>query len=188
MADAEVVNVRNLVDDVPACVEFYKRHFGFTVGISSPAFADVTRGTVRLLLSSPLSSAGRPMTDGERPGPGGWNRLRFIVDDLDREISRFTSEGVRFRNEVVTGPGGAQALAGDPSGNLVELFEPAWCREQPDAVATRCSPRAPTARPVRTPTVPARPAQERSAMTARRRARRVRANWPTGSVLARRVA
>jgi catechol 2,3-dioxygenase-like lactoylglutathione lyase family enzyme len=125
MADAEIVNVRYLVDDVAACIDFYTRHFGFTVGISSPAFADVTRGNLRLLLSGPQSSAGRAMSDGERPGPGGWNRIHLIVDDLESEIARLTEEGVRFRNEVVTGPGGAQVLAIDPSGNLIELFQPA---------------------------------------------------------------
>ena len=125
MADADIVNVRYLVDDVAACIDFYTRHFGFTVGISSPAFADVTRGNLRLLLSGPQSSAGRAMTDGERPCPGGWNRIHLIVDDLDREIARLTAEGVRLRNEVVTGPGGAQVLAVDPSGNLVELFQAA---------------------------------------------------------------
>lgn len=125
MADTEIVNVRYLVDDVAISVDFYSRHFGFTVGISSPAFADVTRGNLRLLLSGPQSSAGKAMTDGERPGPGGWNRIHLIVDDLDREITRLTAEGVRFRNEAVKGPGGAQALAVDPSGNLVEIFQPA---------------------------------------------------------------
>ena len=124
MADSEIVNVRYLVDDVAACVDFYTRHFGFTVGISSPAFADVHLGNLRLLLSGPQSSAGRVMSDGERPAPGGWNRIHFIVDDLEQEIARLTDEGVRFRNEVVTGPGGAQVLALDPSGNLVELFQP----------------------------------------------------------------
>ena len=125
MPDADTVNVRYLVDDVAECTAFYTRHFGFTVGISSPAFADVTRGNLRLLLSGPQSSAGRAMTDGERPAPGGWNRIHLIVDDLDREVQRLTEEGVRFRNEIVTGPGGAQVLAVDPSGNLVELFQPA---------------------------------------------------------------
>ena len=125
MADPDIVNVRYLVDDVAACVDYYTRHFGFTVGISSPAFADVTRGNLRLLLSGPHSSAGRPMTDGERPGPGGWNRIHLIVDDLHNEITRLTAEGVQFRNEVVSGPGGAQVLAVDPSGNLIELFQPA---------------------------------------------------------------
>ena len=124
MPDTDTVNVRYLVDDVAASVDFYTRHFGFTVGISFPPFADVTRGNLRLLLSGPQSSAGRAMTDGERPGPGGWNRIHLVVDDLDREIARLTGEGVPFRNEVVKGPGGAQVLAVDPSGNLIELFQP----------------------------------------------------------------
>jgi catechol 2,3-dioxygenase-like lactoylglutathione lyase family enzyme len=127
MAD-EIVNVRYLVDDPVASVDFYTRHFGFTVGISSPAFADVTRGSLRLLLSGPMSSAGREMSDGERPAPGGWNRIHLIVDDIEREVARLTEEGVQFRNEIVTGPGGAQVLAIDPSGNLVELFQPAGAR------------------------------------------------------------
>jgi len=125
MADPDLVNVRYLVDDPATSVDFYTRHFGFTVGISSPAFADVTRGNLRLLLSGPMSSAGRAMSDGERPAPGGWNRIHLIVDDLEAEVARLRAEGVPFRNEIVTGPGGAQALAVDPSGNLVELFQPA---------------------------------------------------------------
>ncbi|HEX7132846.1 MAG TPA: VOC family protein [Iamia sp.] len=125
MSDPDIVNVRYLVDDVAESVDFYTRHFGFTVGISSPAFADVTRGNLRLLLSGPSSSAGRAMTDGERPGPGGWNRIHLIVDDVEGEVARLTEEGVGFRNEIVTGPGGAQVLAIDPSGNLIELFRPA---------------------------------------------------------------
>ncbi len=125
MAAAENVNVRYLVEDVAASVDFYTRHLGFTVGISSPAFADVTLGNLRLLLSGPMSSAGRAMADGERPVPGGWNRIHLIVDDIEREVARLTEAGVRFRNEIVTGPGGAQVLAIDPSGNFVELFQPA---------------------------------------------------------------
>ena len=125
MTDNETVNVRYLVDDVAASVDFYTRHFGFTVGVASPAFADVTRGSLRLLLSGPQSSAGRAMADGERPGPGGWNRIHLIVDDIGAEVERLTDEGVRFRNDIVTGPGGAQVLAIDPSGNFVELFQPA---------------------------------------------------------------
>ena len=125
MPDESTVNVRYLVDDVAACESFYTRHFGFTVGISSPAFADVTRGNLRLLLSGPNSSAGRAMSDGERPVPGGWNRIHLIVDDIGGEVARLTAEGVQLRNEVVTGPGGAQVLAVDPSGNLIELFQPA---------------------------------------------------------------
>ena len=125
MPDNDTVNVRYLVDDVGASVDFYTRHFGFTVGISSPAFADVTRGNLWLLLSGPNSSAGQAMTDGERPGPGGWNRIHLLVDDIDAEVARLTDEGVPLRNEVVKGPGGAQVLAIDPSGNFVELFQPA---------------------------------------------------------------
>ncbi len=122
----DYVNVRYMVDDVPTAVDFYTKHFGFEpTGISSPAFADVTRGNLRVLLSGPASSAGRSMPDGAQPGPGGWNRLHFVVDDIDAEISRLRSEGVTFRNDVVSGPGGQQILVQDPSGNLIELFQPA---------------------------------------------------------------
>jgi catechol 2,3-dioxygenase-like lactoylglutathione lyase family enzyme len=124
MSEADIVHVRYLVDDVAASVDFYTRHFGFTVGMNSPAFGDVYRGNLRLMLSGPESSAGRAMSDGERPGPGGWNRIHLHVEDLEKEVARLTAEGVRFRNEIVTGPGGAQVLAIDPSGNFVELFQP----------------------------------------------------------------
>lgn len=119
------VSVRYIVDDVPAAVEFYTRHFGFVVNTNYPAFADVVRGNLRLLLSGPDSSAGRPMSDGVRPEPGGWNRIHFITDHLDDEVARLKAEGVRFRNDVVSGPGGRQILAQDPAGNLIELFQPA---------------------------------------------------------------
>lgn len=125
MADNETVNVRYLVDDVEASVAFYTRHFGFTVGIDSPAFADAHRGNLRLLISGPQSSAGRALADGTVPGPGGWNRLHFVVDDIEAEVARLTAEGVEFRNELVSGPGGSQILALDPSGNLIEIFQPA---------------------------------------------------------------
>lgn len=120
-----VVNVRYLVDDVAAALDFYVTHFGFTPGIVSPAFADATRGHLRLLISGPLSSAGRPMADGAVPGPGGWNRIHLVVEDLAAEVARLRAAGVPFRNDVVSGPGGQQVLAQDPSGNLVELFQPA---------------------------------------------------------------
>ena len=122
----EMVSVRYLVDDVSEAVDFYRRHFGFEVfNVASPAFADVARGNLRLLLSGPQSSAGRPMADGEQPRAGGWNRIHLIVDDLETEVQRLESEGVTFRNEIVSGPGGKQVLAIDPSGNFIELFEPA---------------------------------------------------------------
>lgn len=122
----EMVSVRYLVHDVQACVDFYTEHLGFEVRLNAaPAFADVGRGDLRLLLSGPASSAGRPMADGEVPGPGGWNRLHFLVDDVEAEVRRLRDAGLHFRNEVVRGPGGSQVLLQDPSGNLVELFQPA---------------------------------------------------------------
>ena len=123
--DDATVNVRYLVDDVEASVDFYTRHLGFTVLNAFPAFADVQRGNLRVLLSGPQSSAARPMTDGEQPVPGGWNRIHFIVEDIEAEIARLEADGVKFRNEVVSGPGGSQVLIVDPSGNLIELFQPA---------------------------------------------------------------
>ncbi len=120
------VNVRYMVDDVQAAVDFYTIHFGFTVNtMALPAFADVTRGNLRLLLAGPRSSAGRAMPDGRKPEPGGWNRIHFIVDDIAAEVDRLRTAGVSFRNDIVTGPGGRQILLDDPSGNPVELFQPA---------------------------------------------------------------
>jgi catechol 2,3-dioxygenase-like lactoylglutathione lyase family enzyme len=122
----DTVNVRYMVDDVDAAVDFYTTHFGFELGTNAaPAFADVTRGPLRLLLSGPKSSAGRPMPDGRTPEPGGWNRVEFVVDDISAEVERLRSAGLRFRNDIVTGPGGKQILVEDPAGNVVELFEPA---------------------------------------------------------------
>ena len=125
----DLVNVRYLVDDVQASVDFYTSHLGFEAGLNAaPAFADVVRGSLRLLLSGPTSSAGRPMTDGEVPGPGGWNRIHLIVDDVEAEVRRLVEAGLRFRNDIVSGPGGSQVLLVDPSGNFVELFQPAESR------------------------------------------------------------
>jgi catechol 2,3-dioxygenase-like lactoylglutathione lyase family enzyme len=121
----EMVNVRYMVDDVEEAIDFYTTHLGFSVRMSAaPAFADVLRGHLRLLLSGPASSAGRPMPDGEKPGPGGWNRIHLHVADIDAEVARLRDAGVPFRNDVVTGPGGSQILLLDPSGNVVELFQP----------------------------------------------------------------
>lgn len=122
----EMVSVRYLVDDVEASVGFYTTVLGFEVlNDFAPAFADVARGGLRLLLSGPTSSAGRPMPDGATPGPGGWNRIHLIVDDIEAEVARVREAGARFRNDILEGPGGKQILVLDPSGNAVELFEPA---------------------------------------------------------------
>jgi catechol 2,3-dioxygenase-like lactoylglutathione lyase family enzyme len=122
----DLVSVRYMVDDVETSLGFYTEHFGFEVlNDFSPAFADVKRGNLRLLLSGPKSSAGRPMPDGAVPGPGGWNRIHLIVEDIGAEVERLRSAGLNFRNEIVEGPGGQQILIEDPSGNPIELFQPA---------------------------------------------------------------
>jgi catechol 2,3-dioxygenase-like lactoylglutathione lyase family enzyme len=119
------VNVRYMVHDVEAALAFYTSHLGFKIlSQTLPAFADVQRGDLRLLLSGPTSSAGRPMPDGRRPEPGGWNRIHLIVEDLAAEVQRLRAAGLHFRNDVVTGPGGSQILLEDPSGNAIELFQP----------------------------------------------------------------
>jgi len=126
MSPEQMVNVRYMVDDVQEAIDFYTGHLGFTLRFSAaPAFADVTSGGLRLLLAGPTSSAGRPMPDGRKPRPGGWNRIHFIVPDISAEVSRLKAEGVSFRNDIVTGPGGKQILVEDPSGNVIELFESA---------------------------------------------------------------
>ena len=120
------VNIRYMVDDVDEAVAFYTKHLGFSLlSNSAPAFADVTRGDLRLLLSGPTSSAGRSMPDGRRPEPGGWNRIEFVVDDIAAEVERLRAADLHFRNDIVTGPGGKQILVDDPSGNPIELFQPA---------------------------------------------------------------
>ena len=121
----EMVSVRYMVDDVEAAVAFYTKFLDFEVLTSfPPAFADVARGNLRLLLSGPTSSAGRPMPDGAKPGPGGWNRIHLIVDDIEAEVARLRDAGAPFRNDILEGPGGKQILLQDPSGNVVELFQP----------------------------------------------------------------
>jgi catechol 2,3-dioxygenase-like lactoylglutathione lyase family enzyme len=113
-----------MVDDVETAVAFYTTHFGFTLlSNAAPAFADVVRGDLRLLLSGPKSSAARPMPDGRHPGPGGWNRIHFVVEDIDAEVARLRAAGVRFRNDIISGPGGKQIVLDDPSGNPIELFQ-----------------------------------------------------------------
>jgi catechol 2,3-dioxygenase-like lactoylglutathione lyase family enzyme len=120
------VNVRYMVDDVDAAVAFYTTHLGFTLlSSAAPAFADVTRGDLRLLLSGRTSSAGRPMPNGSQPCPGGWNRIQLVVDDIGTEVDRLRGAGLHFRNDIVIGPGGSQILFDDPSGNPIELFQPA---------------------------------------------------------------
>ena len=125
-AGRELGSVRYLVDDVGAAVDFYGGVLGFRVGFDArPAVAELVRGSLRLLVSGPVSSAGRPMPDGRVPAPGGWNRIHLLVDDIDAEVARLTAAGVPFRNEVLDGPGGRQVLVEDPCGNPVELFQPA---------------------------------------------------------------
>ena len=120
------VNVRYMVDDVDAAIAFYTTHLGFRLLTRmAPAFADVTRGDLRLLLSGRTSSAGRSMPDGRQPVAGGWNRIQLIVEDIVAEAERLRGVGVRFRNDIIKGPGGAQVLIEDPSGNPIELFQPA---------------------------------------------------------------
>lgn len=122
----DIVNVRYMVDDVETAVDFYTRHFGFALKTNAaPAFADVVRDHLRLLISGPASSAGRPMPDGRTPQPGGWNRIHFVVDDIEAEVERLRAGGVSFRNDIISGPGGKQVLVEDPAGNPIELFQPA---------------------------------------------------------------
>jgi len=120
------VNVRYMVNDVDISVDWYTTNLGFKLLTSAaPAFADVQRGPLRLLLSGEKSSAGRSMPDGRKPVPGGWNRFELVVDDLAQEVEHLRARGVKFRNDIVKGPGGSQILLEDPSGNVVELFQPA---------------------------------------------------------------
>ncbi len=121
----DMATVRYMVNDVEEAVAFYSKILGFEVMMSFPAFADMARCKLRLLLSGPASSARRPMPDGATPRPGGWNRIHFVVDDIEAEVARLRALGVVFRNDIIEGPGGRQTLLRDPSGNLVELFQAA---------------------------------------------------------------
>jgi len=118
--------MRAAYTDLDKAIAFYTELRGFEILTNfPPAFADVKRGNLRLLLSGPKSSAGRAMPDGATPGPGGWNRIHLIVDDIGAEVERLRAAGATFRNDIVVGPGGKQILLQDPSDNVSELFQPA---------------------------------------------------------------
>ena len=120
----QYASVRYVVDDVQAALDFYTTHLGFAVNMSAPpAFADVVRGPLRLLLSGPASSGSR-LTPADAATPGR-NRIHLIFDDLDAEVARLRAAGLTFRSDIFSGPGGRQVLLADPAGNLVELFQPA---------------------------------------------------------------
>ena len=122
------VNVRYIVDDVDAAIAFYGERLGFDVAMHpAPGFAILSRGDLRLMVNAPGGGggAGQPMPDGRVPEPGGWNRIQLEVDDLAGEVDSLRDAGAHFRNEIVTGRGGKQILLDDPSGNAIELFEPA---------------------------------------------------------------
>jgi predicted enzyme related to lactoylglutathione lyase len=118
------VSIRYMIDDVPIAVKFYTTYLGFAIEKDAgPAFASVTRDGVRLLLSGKTSSGRRAMPDGREPVPGGWNRVHIQVKDLAAEVKRLRDAGLKFRNDIISGPGGSQIILDDPSGNPVELFQ-----------------------------------------------------------------
>jgi catechol 2,3-dioxygenase-like lactoylglutathione lyase family enzyme len=120
-----MATIRYMVTDVDQALDFYTRHLGFTLDQRpGPPIAIVARGDLRLWLAGPKSSAARPMPDGRVPEPGGWNRLVIEVEDLAGHVATLKAAGLRFRNDIVTGPGGSQVLVEDPSGNPIELFQP----------------------------------------------------------------
>ncbi len=121
-----MAQVRYIVDDVEEAIAFYVSRLGFELEQQfGPAIAMLAHGDLKLWVSGPVASASRPMPDGAKPGPGGWSRFVLTVDDLESLVSKLTDDGVSFRNEIVEGPGGKQILCKDPSGNVVELFQPA---------------------------------------------------------------
>jgi catechol 2,3-dioxygenase-like lactoylglutathione lyase family enzyme len=125
MADDGTVYVRYMVDDVEAAIAFYVTHLGFElVWSAGAAFGEIALGNLHLLLSGAASSAARPMPDGRQPEPGGWNRIHLLVDDIEAEVERLRAANVPLRGAIVRGPGGAQIVFDDPSGNPVELFQP----------------------------------------------------------------
>lgn len=125
----DIVRVRYMVNDIAEAVSFYTTNLGFkkTSPGDNANFAIVSRGNVDLVLSTPFGSGGaaKPMSDGRRPEPGGWNRIIIDVEDLEAEVARLKEAGLHFRNDIVSGPGGSEVLLDDPSGNPVELFQPA---------------------------------------------------------------
>ena len=121
-----MATIRYLVRDVKTSIEFYTKHLGFElVEQMGPAFAIVAKDDLNLWLSGPQTSAARSMPDGRKPEPGGWNRFVIEVHDIEMLVTSMKSAGISFRNEIITGPGGKQILAEDPSGNPIEIFEPA---------------------------------------------------------------
>jgi catechol 2,3-dioxygenase-like lactoylglutathione lyase family enzyme len=122
-----MVSVRYIIDDIDEAVTFYTSHLGFTVDMRpGPGFAALSRGNLRLLLSEPRGAGGaaQAMPDGQRPAPGGWNRIQIEVDDIENLVNRLRSAGAIFRNDLVEGRGGKQILLDDPSGTPIELFQP----------------------------------------------------------------
>jgi len=123
-SEQDFAHVRYQVSDVARSIAFYTERLGFTVDAHvGTAFGSVSRGKLRLILGGPGSSGARPMPDGRKQEPGGWNRILIYVDDLDAEIERLKRGGVRLRNEIEAGPGGRQILVDDPDGNPIELHE-----------------------------------------------------------------
>src|SRR5687767_11833327 len=124
--DLTKATVRYMIDDVAAAISFYTAHLGFVVEMEAlPAFASVTRGPLRLLLSGPRSSGRQRMPDGRETASGGWNRIQIPVDDLPKEVEKLRAAGLHFRNEIISGVGGSQIILDDPFGNPIELFQPA---------------------------------------------------------------